>query len=357
MDVYAKEHGIAIPRGPMIVLSGAVEGRVSQDTNYVKTSKTDVELSLAELDIYGEVNSWATAAMIISYDDSADTDSSNVARYNNSRLLIDRAFLTFGQLSKCPVYASIGQLYAPFGNYGGYRLTLSGTRTLGRVKDRMVVVGYEDSGFFAQVYGFAGETKKETGSEAFRHSGASVGYTYQGDNAKLHVSGGVLGNLAESQGMQKNIFGKSVSAETITSRVLGYTGFAKLSAYDFDLIAEYVGASKDFDTADLAFNGHGAKPQALDFGTAYNFKVKGKPSAVFATYVLTSQALALDLPKHSFGAGCSTAFMKNTLAILEYRHDINYGWNDTATSTAGIAGAKVSGRHSNVVTLQLGVYF
>jgi hypothetical protein len=361
MDNYANEHGIAIPRVPIIVLSGGVEGQLVYDNNdgYSQNSKTDVNLSRAQLDVYGEVGPWATATMIINYDDGAGDASvdGDVARSSNSRLRIDRAFLTIGQLNKCPVYFSIGQMNASFGGYGSYMVTTPGTRSLGKMTDRMAILGYTDSGLSAQVYGFAGETKYAAGAEALRHGGVNVEYKYGHDDVTLSVNAGVMGNLAESNKMQDKIFGVSTAAETITSRVLGYNGRAKLSLYDFDLSAEYVGASKSFETTDLAFNGHGAKPQALQFESAYSFKIKDKVNTVFAAFGMTSQALALALPKQSFSAGYSIAPLKNTLASIEYRHDVNYGWNDTATSTDRITEATVSGRHSNTVTMQVGVYF
>ncbi|EKE01012.1 MAG: hypothetical protein ACD_21C00243G0002 [uncultured bacterium] len=366
MDDYAVENGIPIPRGPVMVLSGGVEGQVVYNNNYEysRNSKTDINLTSAELDIVGEVGPWATGAMIINYDDG-DTKSSggSVARSNNSRLRLDRAWITLGQLNKCPLYFSIGQLFAPFGRYDSFMVTTPSTRALGRVKDRMAILGFAKDGFYTQIYGFSGETKKDTSKEFARHGGFNVDYIYGRDNFGMHVGGGLLGNLAESQGMQdilgKSKSGASTSAERIKSGVFGYNGHVKFDIYDFDLMAEYVGASKAFDSADLAFNSSGAKPWALDAEGAYSFRIKGKLNTVFVGYNQTGQALGLNLPKRSYFAGYSIALIKNVLASVEYRHDTNYSWSDTAASTNGTVGASdvTKGRHSNTVTMQLGVYF
>jgi len=364
MDDYAGENEIAIPRGPVMVLSGGIEGQIVYKGNdgYSKNSKTDVNLYRAELDVVGEVAPWATGVMIINYDDKDRKSSGgSVARSNNSRLRIDRAWITLGELNKFPAYFSIGQMYAPFGLYKSFMVSTPVTRYLGRVKDRMVILGYEDSGLYGQVYAFSGETKKDKSNEIVRHGGFNAGYTYGSGDVKLAIGGGILGNLAESQEMQ-NIFGvdkvTGVSAERINSRVLGYNGRAKLDIYSFTLVAEYIGASKAFDSNDISFNSVGAKPQALDVEGAYSFKIKGKVSTLFAGYNQTSQALALNLPKQSYFAGYSMALMKNVIAGIEYRHDVNYNWGDTATSTNGtVLLGSVKGRHSNTVTTQLGVYF
>ncbi|CAL7959503.1 conserved exported hypothetical protein [Gammaproteobacteria bacterium] len=390
MDNYANEKGIPIPSRPIIALSGGVEGQVAFNSNdgYTSTSKSDINLSMAEIDVIAEAGSWATAAMIINYEDKKDTASvDSVTRWNNSRIRLDRGWVTFGQLNKAPAYFTIGQVFAPFGNYSSNMVTTPSTQILGRVKDRMVVLGYNQFGVYGQAYTYAGETKP-TSSEIIKHCGFNLGYRFDHENFAMDVGAGVLGNLAESQGMQQNIFGLSSTypspntnfkgGETIVSRVYGLNGHAKATFYDMvTLIAEYVGASKSFDPIDLTFNGHGAKPQALNIEGSAAFKVMGKPSTVFAGYGMTSQALALGVPKESFFAGCTMNIVKYTLASLEYRHDIGYGSDSSSSSPisgtsskdrfvsynsfASSAGAATvpapARRHNNKVTAVIGVYF
>jgi hypothetical protein len=376
MDNYANENSIPVPRSPVIVLSGGVEGEIAYKANdsYTRTAKTDINLSRAELDVVAEVGPWVTAAMLISYDDHSGTDvyatdanskGGSVTRANNSRLQIDRGWLTIGQLNKSPFYFTIGQVYAPFGNYGSFMITSSVTKTLGRMKDRMVIFGCDYHGFNAQVYGFAGETKtladESQMTKVTKHSGANLGYKYESENFSARAGAGVIGNLAESQGMQDNIFGTNPSAnETIKSRVLGYNAHVKFDIYDFDLLAEFVTASKAFDAADITFNNYnGAKPRALNIEGAYSFKIKDKPNTVAIGYGATSQSLALGLPKQRFSAGYSVVLIKNTIVSLEYRHDVNYAWTDVAgpSTRSPTATAVTNGRHANAVTLQVGAYF
>lgn len=363
MDDYAKEQGIVVPKGPVVVLSGGVEGQAECQSNfkYSKDTKTDINLSRAELDVFGEVG-LATAAMLISFDDSDRLSSGqSTARANNSRLRIDRAWLTFGDLNKAPVYFSLGQLYAPFGSYGSFMITSPPTKTLGRTKDRMAVLGYSKGNFYSQLYSLAGETGVSS-SEVLMHSGINFGYLIEAaGHIKLHLIAGFLGNLAESQGMQDKIFTEE-ALEKITSRVHGYALRARVGFKTFDFTGEYITASKAFDLADLTFNGHGARPQAANFEGTYSFKIKDKMNTTFVTYGWSNQAFALGVPKQSFAVGHSIAFVKNTLATIEYRHDINYNWNDYSTSLGGGRAVDTrtkpfSSRHNNRVTIQLGVYF
>jgi ribosomal protein L18 len=367
MDNYAKEHGIPIPTRPIIALSGAVEGQITYNSNdkYTATSKSDINLNTAEVDVIAEAGPWATSAMIINYVDKADAASADsITRWNNSRIRLDRGWLTLGQLNKAPVYFTIGQVYAPFGSYSSNMVTTPSTQILGRVKDRMVVLGYNQFGIYAQAYTYAGETES-TGAEAIKHSGLNLGYRVEHENFAIAGGVGAIGNLAESQGMQEKIFGKRGSSESMASRVYGLNGHIKTTFYNtVTLLAEYVRASKAFDPTDLKFNGAGAKPQALQIEGSVKFKVAGKPSFLFAGYGLTKQALALEVPKQTYFVGYSASLIKYTLASLEYRHDVGYNLGDTSTSTG--FGRKISypsstnpptRRHNNKITAELGVYF
>lgn len=372
MDNYAISHGIPIPQQPVIALSGSVEGKVTYNNNhkYSTTSEMDVNLSRAELDIVGEATPWATGVIIISYEDASSVYNRNITRVSNSRLKLDRGFLTIGQLNKCPVYLTMGQVYAPFGSYSSFMITKPSTKVLGRVKDRMIIVGYNKAGFSAQIYGLAGETQSKH-NEVVRHGGVDLGYNYARNNFAMNIGAGVLGNLAESEGMQ-DIFGAQIDTssdtikpkarETIASSVQGINGHVKLKFYDqYVILAEYVGASKAFSQSDFSFNGEGARPQAVHVGASFGFdSIAQKPSTLFAGYGFTSQALVLNVPKQNFSAGYTISPIKNTLASIEYRHNINYDYNDTAGAGDRAVNVKKSvtgGRHANIVTVQLGVYF
>lgn len=359
MDNYATEKGIPIPERPIIAISGGIEGQLTYNGKqaYTNNKKVDVNLSSVELDIIAEASPWATAAVIITYEDSA---TKNAVRVKNSRLKVDRAFLTLGQLDKLPLYLTVGQVYSPFGTYSSYMITDPSTKILGRVKDRMVILGYNQNGFYAEAYGLPGETKVVAADRSFfGHTGFNAGYDYAKDNFKIKVGGSVIGNIAESSGMQDNVFAKDMAnnSETLNSRVCGVDGRIKVSYEPFTLLAEYVGAVKKFDSKDLSFNNVGAKPQAVNVEAAIEFSIKGKPSNFAVGYGQTWEALALNLPKNTFFAEYDIAILKNTILGVEYRHDINYGKNDQGAGKDTANPVKVDGRHSNSAVAKIAVYF
>jgi len=369
MDNYAKENGIPYATRPIISISGALEGQVGFASNdkYSTTSKSEIALSKAEVDIIAEAGSWTTGAMTIEYDDDKADYTGNVAKWNNSRLRIGRAFITLGKLNKIPFYFTIGQVFAPFGSFGSNMITTPATRTLGRVKDRMVVFGYGgNDGLYAQIFGLDGETKPN-GGEFIRHTGADIGHRFESENFAMNIGAGILGNLAESKGMQDKIFGKSSlpgkdrhvsNPEKINSRVFGLNGYCKATFFKkYSLMAEYIGASNNFDRADLAFNGQGAKPQAYSIEGSMAFKTFSKPSSVYAAFGGSSQALALGVAKQSYAVGYAMSPTKYALTSIEYRHDVNYAQGDRSVGGSGVTIATVPGRHNNRVTVELGLYF
>ncbi len=356
MDNYSLEQGLPLLERPIIALSGGVEGQIdySHRKNYDGSKKVDINFSKAELDIIGEASPWATAAINIVYEDS---NSNYRSRIDNSRFKLDRGFLTIGQLAKFPLYFTMGQVFAPFGSYSSYMITDPSTKVLGRIKDRIALLGYHGHGIWGdvdvQAYGFAGDTKKSAGGhELLSHGGFNVNYGYARDKFKFTLGGSVVGNIMESDGIFSSVV---LNNKNISRQVYGLSARAKIDYGMFNLRAEYVGAGKHFDSKDMSFNNHEAKPQALNLEGAMEFKLFNKPNTFALGYGRTWQALALKLPKHNFFAAYNISLLKNTILGFEYRHDINYGAKEVAKTRVDTY--KVDRRHQNIFTTQLGVYF
>ena len=74
----------------------------------------------------------------------------------------------------------------------------------------------------------------------------------------------------------------------------------------------------------------------------------------------TKEALALNLPKQSYGAVISTSLVKDTNEAIEFRQDKNYGTADTATGRGqGTAAGAISGigKSNSTITARIGIYF
>jgi hypothetical protein len=351
MDDYAKNR-FMIPERPIVALSGAVEGRLNSVHHYNGMERSDINLSNAELDIVGEAGPWATTVMVISYDDSRLSSGSRVS---NSKLGIDRGFITIGQLNKFPMYLTIGQINAPFGAYSSRMLTDTATKVLGKFKDRMVVVGFNLKGLSAQIFGFPGETKTND-HNVLRHAGFNLNFEHLMNKFKFTIGNSVIGNLAESNGMQKIFANSNFGNEVLQKDICGIDSRIKVS-YDnkYSISAEYVGAAEEFGRSDLRFNTRGAKPQAFHTEAAVDFLIRDMPSMVAIGCGHTSEALALNVSKNYFFTSYNISLIKGTTLGFEYRHDVNYNWNDVARGP--VKAIPVDGRHRNTITANLAVYF
>ncbi|EKD45784.1 MAG: hypothetical protein ACD_69C00136G0001 [uncultured bacterium] len=354
MDKYAVKNNIEIPTRPIIALSGALDGNINYKQEYNKLNKLDVNLDGAQVDIIGETGPWVTSAISITYDDER---VSGGTRVSNSKLKLDRGFITVGQLNKSPMYFSIGQMFVPFGRFSSNMLTKTSTRLLGRTKDRAVILGYSKDAFNVQIYGFPGETKgtnNGTVKSFLGHSGFHIGNNYKIGKVKIDLEGSAIGNIAESDGMQKNVFALNATSESIHSRVWGINGNIRVKYDPFTVSSEYIGAARRFDSRDLAFNNQGARPQAINVEGAVEFKTMGRPSLFAIGYGQTWQALSLALPKQNYFAQYDVDIFKSVYFAVEYRHDVNYALSDTATS---MPAGSITGRHKNTVTGKIFVYF
>lgn len=353
-----------IPEHPTIQLSGRIEAQAIAAKPYTGNRTSDVDLTGAELNIVPTFNDWVSGFMSLVYDNSA----TNPIRVSNSRIQLQRAFIIVGDLNKSPFYASAGQMYVPFGQYFSNMISAPLTQNLGRVLDRALVLGYNQNGLYSSLYTFRGDSSGSSTSNKLNELGANLGYNYQGECWNSDVGVSYIANIADSQGMQSNGatspaftgFGGSFASEHLDHRVPGISIHGNLSTGPYRFIAEYIGATTDFNSQDLAFNGHGAQPKALNVEGAYQFKMMNLPSTFAIGYGRTQQALALNLPEQRYIATLSTSIWKDTIMSLEYRHEKNYSSGTTAMGSGLNNASSVNGwlgENRNQLTLQFGVYF
>ncbi len=371
LNAHYLELGIPDNIRPIVELSGKVEGDVLQGSSY-GSNVSDINLSGAELDFNADVSKWATAFISIDYDDGPFITGNRVGRVSNSRLYLRRGFLTIGDLDVTPVYFTMGQLYVPFGQYNNAMLSSPLTRTIFRTNTRAVVLGYSQSGLFAQAYGFHGVT--HTGNSNNKNEwGLNIGYNNPKDEKVAYGFGvGYINDVADSQGME--ITGNTtitqfqgfasvntttgVPSNALQHTVPGFDVHAHIGAGHFNFYGEYITSTRHFAPIDMSYNYNGAEPAAMHTEADYSTTWWAKPVTLGLAYGRSWQALALLVPKNSFTVVGNISIWKDTIESLEYRYDQNYG--STTRATGGGRPAPIFGtsnRNQNIVTLQFGVYF
>lgn len=359
--------GYPIPNIPIIAISGKSEPVMTFSNPYRGQTDGDVTLGSNELDVAAALNQYVEAFTSIAFDSSPPELGG--PRVSNSSFDLNLGFVNIGNLDKSPFYFTAGQLYAPYGRYSSSMISSPISLNLARTKTRPFILGYKsqtDTGPYAAGYGFISET-------TLGHSGVggiNIGYLFGGDDLSGDIGAGMIGSIADSQGMQDNglsngaNFGGFSSITNGSERVRKVPGLNFHTNVSFDrysLTAEWVGASKAFRPQDLSFNGRGAKPQAAQLEAGVTFKTFDKPASIGIGYQWSKETLALNLPEHRFSTVFNISIWKDTVESLEYRHDVDFNTSTYANGAApfGFVNANTYGTGQTADTLiaQIGVYF
>lgn len=357
-----------------LLFSGQVQGNVSYFNPGGSPSKTDIDLSSVAIDAFLIGPSpWTLGFIELSYDDNSPVNSpygstlNNNYTTSNSRVYINKGFITIGNLSESPVYGTIGQYYVPFGVYSSLMVSDPLTKAITRTKARAILLGFEERGdnaFYGAGYIFRGDSHAAS-VDKVNNGGLNLGYKFTQGLFHGKAGAGVIGSITDSGGMQ--VGNNFMSYEQIHHRVPGYNVHANLGLGDhIDLIGEYVGASTAFNVNDMSYNGHGATPSAVDFEGAYTFTFLERPTAFGIGYSKSNQSLSLGLPLKRYYAVMTTSLWRNTLQAIELRHDQNYASSATANGSVGAAqtpgactalACSATGKGDNAITASFDYYF
>lgn len=327
---------VEIPHHSHLLLSGLVEAQLSYVSENDAPNGSDLDLSNTSVDFFfmGPSN-WTLGFIELSTDTSLTTG--NFFRVNNSRVYVNKAFVTVGDLLITPFYATFGQFYVPFGTYSSILLDDPLTKLIARTKARAVLAGFEQqdkNAFYGSVYAFRGDSRIVTVSR-INNGGINLGYKYDLGCFKGKLGGGFIGNIADSTGMQ---LGNGFAFfERIDHRVPAYNVRASLSiGENIDLLGEFIGATTKFDINDMMYNNHGAKPKAFDLEASYSFKTFcDKPSALGIVYTKSYEALSLGIPLVRKAIVFNTSLFRNTLQGIELERNTYYAAHDTANGPLG----------------------
>ncbi len=358
------------PESPLLALSGKIEAqisRVSHTGTAYGESDHDVDLTGAEVDTAVLVNQWSTGYLAFVYDNS---QGSSNRRVDNSRVLLDRGFLTIGNLNQLPFYFTLGQYYVPFGQYASAMISDPLTKVLGRVKARAFTLGFykkfdKNNELNLSAFAFNGDTKSSANSKSHQF-GLNADYQFTQNPWSLELGTSYISNIADSGGMQHNGLssGNSFSgfagsaASEILDPIPGVGLRTNLGVGSFHFIFAYVAAARSFPLSVLSFDQKPARPQAVHSELDYNFSAFNKPSLIGFAYDQSKDALALLIPKRQYTAIVSTSIWKDTIESLQFSHAVDYPTSDQANGNAGVV--PIYGGTSsdiNSIILQVGFYF
>ncbi len=353
------------PSHSHVLLSGIIEAQAGYIDPNGGPSRTDIDVTNVSLDttIFGP-SDWLLGFVELSYDNSSPLDngiftSSSNFRAGNSRVYVNKAFITIGDFACSPFYGTIGQYYVPFGTYSSVMISDPLTKLLARTKARALELGFQQqtpNAFYGAVYIFRGDSHAHSVPKV-SNGGINLGFRFDAGFFKGDVGGGVIANLTDSVGMQ--LGANFQNAEQLVHRVPAYNarGSFQLGTH-INLIGEFVTASTQYNPNNMSFNNHGAKPWAFDTEATYSFCIlDDKPSSIGIGYAKTKEALALGIPLTRTSLVLNTSLLRNTLQSLEFRHDRRYARSDVATAEGLSGPVSETRKYDNAVTAQFDYYF
>ena len=357
---------------PILQLSGSLEGALNYASSYHHVQSSSVTLTTAEIDFNAIASPWATGFMALDYDGSPVSTGN---RAPNSRIYVGRGFVTVGNLNVNPFYFTAGKIYLPFGRYANSMVSTPLTESMGRILTPAVLLGFQlNDGLYGSVYGFTGDQTSGP-SDIIKQEGVNAGYKKIFANKNGYSVGlGWVSNIADSQGMQNtgystsaNQFGgfgvaqpnSTASNDNLRHAVDGGDVHARLILGRFTVLTEYLEAMRSFDSRDLSFNNKAASPSALHSELDYllPFIPEKYGTSLGVMYGRTWQALALNLPEQSYAVYLNTSIWQETTESIEFRHNTDYASTATGSGEGATTGMTGTGKDSDSIIAEVGMYF
>lgn len=398
----AKQRNLPALPYPKIEFGGSLNAFMQERRPPIGSSHSNLNLNGATLNAAAEVTDWLLGYINLGYDPNPapkfirnSPTLFDTSPISNSNIYLSTGFLVFGDLTRFPLYVTVGQTYLPFGEYSTSMLAAPLPARLGRTKQRAILVGFQqpktNDGFNASLFFFKGNTKFANHT-AINNGGANAGYALNTRYFKLNAGASYLANIADSGGMQEsgpstivNVDGTLIDDEFITDdedqefptvTVPVFTGFsgneklvhrvpaadlrAKLVLHRLPvfILGEYNRATTTFAPSNLSYNTLGAQPSAWHIEAGLRFKLLNLPNSIAASYDISRESLALNIPKTSTALAYTIVINRYINAGLEYRYDKNYPSGSTATGqTLTVPGVNVLGKTSQSGLLMLNVRF
>lgn len=319
-----------------LLLSGLVESQLNFTKQGGEPYTSDIDVTSVAVDFFFlGPSDWLLGFVEYFFDNGPPAGTAY--RVGNSRVYVNKAFVTIGNLNEGPFYGSFGQMYVPFGTYSSIMVSDTLPKTLARTKARAIEAGFQQqtkNAFYGSAYIFRGDSHASSRSR-INNGGINLGLKFDLGPLSGNMGCGVIASITDSAGMQLgNGFTRH---EKIVHRVPAYDARGIFNfGENVNFIVEYITSSTRFNPNDMSFNGHGAKPWAVDVQGAYSFFIfKDRPSSIGAGFAKSHQALSLGLPVTRTSVIFNTSLLRNTLQSIEFRRDRNYAASDTANGPTG----------------------
>ncbi|MDE0249949.1 MAG: LbtU family siderophore porin [Gammaproteobacteria bacterium] len=325
------EHGVQVEKEEgwfdAVEVGGLLEVEAAYENPYEGDSSSDAVLATMELVVTAQMTDWVGGEVVLLHEED-DTD-----------LEVDVAIMTVGPAAG-PWSFTAGQYFVPFGTFESNFISDPMTLELGETRESALQFGIESGRFQGAVYAFNGDSD-EDGDDRFENLGAMIGFAAENENSEFAVNVSYISNIGDTDSLQDTI-----ELDEDYDSVSGWSASGMLRFGSLTFLAEYLGASEDFEAHEMEFDGDGAEPSSYMLEAAYDFDLAGKSSTIAVGYQETDEALALELPEERFMLGFSIEMMEGVTLAVEGAFDDDYSVSDGGT-----------GKDAEIVTVQLASEF
>lgn len=301
--------------------AGTVDSDVDGDSS-------DMELATVEVAIDGQMTEGLSGHLLLLYEEGGD-DNFNV----------DEATITLGN----DRYLTLGKMFVPFGSFASNMISDPLTLEMAETGETAALAGFETGAFSASVYLFNGDINETGEDDQIDTVGANLTYGFEQSGLSVALGADWISNIGDTDGIGDAIADRNiVDPEEIADQVGGMALHGSISTGPFCLIAEYITATNEFETGELADDGLGAQsaaaePEALNLELAYTADIAGRETTIAVAFQSTDDAEDLGLPEEKYLA--SVGFGLNDYAGLafEITGEEDYDDQETTTATAQLA--------------------
>ncbi len=306
--------------------------------------QSDIFLNNSQIDVDAYINSWAKAHISLTGSDPARVSDQAKNDFGNTGIELDEAYITFGDLDKYPVYATVGRQYIPFGVYTRHVITDTLTQSLSETQETAAKLGFATAfGLYGSAYDFRGQTDGVNGAGTANNNtnyrsnnfGAELGITNPNQNLPEQLGGyqmgymfsvGYLNDMQDVDAIANVLSAAPGGGAQYRARNTDVHGVAvdgSVNSGPFSLAGHYVQALNDFDGATP--NGlANSRPWAAMGVAAYDFKVMDHDTTLAVNYQQSGQTRNLGLPKRRFGANYKVGVLKDTNVEFQLLEDQNF---------------------------------
>ena len=293
-----------------VQMHGVVEVEYGYSEDYAKVDSSDIVLATVELALETSVN------------DNVDIQVSLLHEEDDTPLEVDVGIINLHDEGS-PLSVSLGQMYVPFGAFESNMVSDPLTLEIGEARESAILLNYESSGLSAGMFVFNGDIEEGADEDKVTQFGLSLGYESDGFTAGVDY----ITAISDSDAIQDHLGAPT----TVVNQVAGLSAHASFSMEAFSVIFEYVGAMDSFDVSEIAFNGQGAEPSAMNLEFSRSLSIAGRDGTIALAYQATDEALDLGLPETRVMIAYSTEIYASTSLGIEYFQDSDYSTTDGGT--------------------------